>query len=132
MSITLTHSGTTLELPDRLLWTDEFDWSPVAQSTGYSTRGSLLVDVGLKQGGRPITLDGKTSKAWIPRSLCVTLEAWQAIQDIEMTLVLRGVTRAVIWDHESTGFSASPVWKLVDSEHTSELLYTPFFRFLEV
>ena len=57
MAITLTYSGTTLALSDRLAWTDEFGWSPVEQSTEYSTTGALLVHVATKLAGRPITLN---------------------------------------------------------------------------
>ena len=39
MAITLTYSGTTLALSDRLAWTDEFSWSPVQQAMEYSTTG---------------------------------------------------------------------------------------------
>ncbi len=32
----------TMTLPDNLLWVNEFDWTPVAQSTDRSLTGSLL------------------------------------------------------------------------------------------
>lgn len=132
MSITLTYSGTTAHLSDRLHWADEFDWSPVDQVTGYSTRGALLVDVGVKEAGQPITLEGTDTKAWISRALCSTLQAWAALPAIQLELVIRGQTHAVIFDHERRGFSAQPIWKLVDGEVTAELLYLPTFRFLKV
>ena len=59
MSITLSLAGTTLALSDRLAWTDEFAWSPVQQALEYSTTGVPLIDVAVKQAGRPITLEGK-------------------------------------------------------------------------
>ena len=131
MSITLTYSGTTATLSDRLHWADEFDWSPVEQSTEYSTDGALIVDVGLKLAGRPITLEGTDTAAWIRRAACDTLQAWAALPGIELTLVVRGVARTVMFDHARKGFTAQPVWKLLDGEITSELLYLPTFRFLE-
>lgn len=132
MSITLTYSGTTAHLSDRLQWTDEFDWSPVDQGTGYSTRGALLVDVALKLAGQPITLDGADTNAWISRALCSTLQAWAALPGIELALVLRGTTHQVLFDHAQGGFSARPIWKLLDGEITPELLYLPTLRFLKV
>lgn len=132
MSITLTYNGTTAHLSDRLQWTDEFDWSPVDQATAYSTRGALLVDVGLKLAGQPITLDGADTNAWISRALCSTLQAWAALPGIELALVLRGTTHQVLFDHAKGGFSAQPIWKLVDSEITSELFYRPTLHFLKV
>lgn len=132
MSITLTYSGTTAHLSDRLQWTDEFDWSPVDQATGYSTRGELLVDVALKLAGQPITLDGTDTNAWISRALCSTLQAWAALPGIELALVLRGTTHQILFDHAQGGFSARPIWKLLDGEITPELLYLPTLRFLKV
>lgn len=132
MSITLTYNGTTAHLSDRLQWTNEYDWSPVDQATGYSTRGALLVDVGLKLAGQPITLDGTDTNAWISRALCSTLQAWAALPGIQLDLVLRGETHQVIFDHAKGGFTAQPIWKLLDGEITPELMYRPTFRFLKV
>ena len=132
MSITLTYNGTTAHLSDRLHWADEFDWSPVDQATGYSTRGALLVDVAVKQAGQPITLEGTDTNAWISRSLCSTLQAWAALPGIQLDLVLRGETHQVIFDHGKGGFSAQPIWKLLDGEITPELMYRPTFKFLKV
>ena len=132
MSITLTYNGTTAHLSDRLQWTNEYDWSPVDQATAYSTRGKLLVDVALKLAGQPITLDGTSTNTWISRALCDTLQAWAALPGIELALVLRGTTHAVIFDHAQGGFSAQPIWKLLDGEITPEQCYRPTFKFLKV
>ena len=132
MSILLAYNGTTAHLSDRLQWTDEYDWSPVDQATGYSTKGRLLVDVALKQAGRPITLQGADTNAWISRSLCDTLQAWASLPGIVFTLTVRSVAHQVMFDHAKKGFNARPIWKLVDGEITDELLYLPTFNFLEV
>ena len=132
MSITLTYNGTTATLSDRLQWVDEFAWSPVEQATAYSTTGALLVDVAVKQSGQPITLEGADTNAWITRALCSTLQAWAALPGIELDLVLRGTTHAVIFDHAQGGFSAQPIWRLLDGEITPELMYRPTFKFLKV
>jgi len=132
MSITLTYNGTTANISDRLQWTDEFGWSPVDQATAHSTTGALLVDVALKQAGRPITLVGVDTAAWISRALCDTLQAWANLPGIELELVLRGTARTVMFDHEKGAFSAQPIHKLLDGEITPELIYLPTFRFIEV
>ena len=132
MSITLTYNGTTATLSDRLHWSDEYDWSPVQQSTEYSTEGALLVDVAVKLAGRPITLEGSDTAAWLSRAVCDTLQAWAALPGIELTLVVRGVAHNVMFDHAQKGFTAQPIWRLLDGEITPELLYIPTFRFLEV
>lgn len=132
MSITLTYNGTTATLSDRLQWVDEFAWSPVEQATAYSTTGALLVDVAVKQSGQPITLEGTDTNAWISRALCSTLKAWAALPGAQFDLVLRSETHQVIFDHGKGGFSAQPIWKLLDGEITPELFYRPTFRFLKV
>lgn len=130
MAITLTYNGTVAQLSDRLLWTDEFGPSPVVQVTRPGTTGALLVHVGVRTAGRPITLDGVESKAWITRALCDSLEAWAALPGIKFTLVLRGVPRQVMFDHEQGGFEATPVWRLADGEQTSTEVFLPVFRFI--
>ena len=132
MSITLTYNGTTAHLSDRLQWTNEYDWSPVDQATSYSTTGALLVDVALKQAGRPITLMGTETAAWVTRALCSTLQAWANLPGIQLTLVLRGQARQVMFDHSKGGFTGQPVFKLQDGEESPEQLYLPTFRFIEV
>lgn len=132
MSITLTYNGTTAHLSDRLDWVDEYGWSPVEQVTAYSTTGALLVDEALKLAGQPITLQGTETAAWISRALCDTMQAWARLPGIVLTLTIRGVAHQVMFDHGKGGFSASPIWKLLDGEITPELLYVPTFRFFKV
>ena len=132
MSITLTHAGTTLDLSDRLAWTDEFGWSPVEQSTEYSTTGALMVHVATKQSGRPITLEGKETATWISRATCQALEAWAALPGAEFELVLRGVPRVVLFDQARVGFEATSLWRIADGEETPEQIFLPTFRFLEL
>lgn len=57
----------TVDLPKDLQWTDEFTWNAVEQSVGYSLTGSLLIEEGVKQKGRYITLAGMDNMAWITR-----------------------------------------------------------------
>ena len=130
--ITLTYSGATATLSDRLIWTDEYAWSPVVTETRTGTNGALHVHVGKRLAGRPITLDGRDSSAWITRALCNQLQAWAAIPGAELTLTVRGVARDVVFDHAQGGFTAEPIWRLLDGEVDAELLYRPTLRFLEI
>lgn len=136
MSITLALTQPTiapaLDLGDRLIWSDEFGWNPVVQATGYSTTGALLIDTGTRQAGRPITLDGVQSQAWITRATCDALKAWAALPGAELELVLRGIPRTVIFDHERTAFEARPLWLLADGEQTTDQVFLPTLRFLEI
>ena len=57
MEITLSDGTNTINLPPDMQWTDEFSWTPVEHSTDYSETGSLIVQEGERQDGRPITLE---------------------------------------------------------------------------
>lgn len=126
--ITLTREATTLALTDRLIWTDEYSWSPVVNETRWGTRGALMVHTGTRQAGRPITLDGRESQAWISRATCDQLKDWKALAGATFSLVVRGTPRTVLFME----FQADPIWVLVDGEHSPDLQYEPFFKFMEV
>lgn len=130
--ITVAYGGTTVILSPATVWTDEFSWSPVQQGTAYSTTGALLVDVAVRQAGRSITLDARSTNAWIQRSDADVLAAWAQQPGIELELSLRAVTRNVIFDHDKGGFDASPLWPLADGEQHSEELVLPLLRFIEL
>lgn len=131
-SITITRGATVLELPDDLLWSDEFDWHPVQQTTEYSTTGALIIDVGMRQAGRPITLEGDDSTAWMRRSVCDQLRTWAALPGEVFALQLRGVGRAVVFDHARGAFEARPLMHMADPSVTPDMYYVPRLRFLEV
>ncbi len=58
----------TIDLPKDLEWVDESSWSPIEQSTEYSLTGAFLIQEGVKQKGRAITLVGKDDMAWVDRT----------------------------------------------------------------
>ena len=97
--ITLTKDAATLELPQDLFWIDEFGWSNVSQAIRRTTNGALSVHVGVRQGGRSITLQGEGNTAWITRADLKKLAAWSRLPGERFTLNLRGETFVVIFDH---------------------------------
>jgi hypothetical protein len=65
-----------LTLPDDLLWTDEYgDWSAIAQETGYTLGGALVIQEGTRLAGRPITLRGAETHGWATRAQVEALRA---------------------------------------------------------
>lgn len=74
MAITLDATIAGVTLPDGLRWSDEFDWTPLAQSTEYSLTGALIVQRAMRQAGRPITLIGGKDFAWITRAALLILK----------------------------------------------------------
>ena len=105
----ITYTGNTVSLPDDLDWPDEFGWSPVTQKTEHSITGSLIVDIGVRAAGRQITLRGDRGVAWTTREVAAQLQAWAAIGGAQMTLMLRGSTRQVLFDHERSALEWNPV-----------------------
>ena len=77
---------------------------------------------------RPITLDGRDSRAWIERTQCDKLNAWAALPGAEFSLVVRGQARTVLF----LEFTADPISRLEDSEIDDQTVYVPLFKFLEV
>jgi hypothetical protein len=128
----LTNGATTLVLPDALNWVDEFDWSPVEQAKSYTTTGALLIEEGVKQAGRPITLQGAEDSTWCTRALVKQLRTWAATPGIVLTLTLRGIVHAVTFDHEKGALQGFPVIFYADSSVDDADLYVPSIRFLEL
>lgn len=126
--ITLTHAGGVATLSDRLLWSDEYDWGAVVTEPRWGTNGALHVHVGKRQAGRPITLDGRNSAAWMPRAQCDQLRVWADLPGATFELVLRGTPRTVMF----LEFQADPIWRLAEGEIDGETVYVPFFKFMEV
>ena len=122
MTITLTKDGTTLELPEDLIWSDELTWSAVAQSKERGIWGTLIVDAMARNGGRPITLVGDGDSAWITRGTLLTLSAWARIPGQRFTLELLGQSFTVIFDHgteeETRAMGMSAVVEYSDPEET--------------
>jgi len=99
----------SIDLPKDLLWNDELTWGKVAQGVEYSVTGSLLIQEGVKQKGRYITLAGQPNMAWITREQCVILQQMRDTPGLIMTL------------------------KFVDSTNSSNVLFTypTMFRHFE-
>ena len=96
-----------IEIPEDLDWTDEWSWTPYAQSAGYALDGTLIVERSEPAAaGRPVTLQGDTDLAWLQRD---TLEALRAkLGDTDMTLTLwDGRQLQVGWRHEDGPIEAT-------------------------
>lgn len=132
MAITLSNNTTTLTLPDALNWTDEYSWSPVEQTKTYTVTGALLIEEGIKQSGRPITLEGAMDKTWCTRNVVDQLRAWAATINIRLTLTLRGVTRSVTFNHEGGALEGLPVQFYEDGSIQSSDFYVPTIRLIEL
>lgn len=114
--ITLSAGGTTLTLDPDLFWSDEFTWFATEQTVERSVTGALIIDVGTRIGGRPITLEpSDDNAAWMPRATLAQLQAWEANPALTLSLSLRGVTYAVVFRrHDGAPIEARPVQFVAD------------------
>ncbi len=98
-------------LPDELVWVDETDWTPVAQSEEYFLAGSLEVQTSVKRMGRPLTLSRNEGEVWASRQLVLQLMALAGVPGKEMTLSLHdGRVFKVMFRHkDGTPLVAKPV-----------------------
>ncbi|MCF7964218.1 MAG: hypothetical protein K9L79_01625 [Methylobacter tundripaludum] len=98
-----------IELPEDLIWTDEFGWSPRQQTETYTLTGALIVETGLKQKGRSITLVGGEQAAWIDRATLTALHA-KLSSTAEMTLTLNdNRTFSVVFSSDASPIEAVPI-----------------------
>lgn len=104
MSITLD----AITLPSDLIWTDEFDWSPMQQSEAYTLTGALVLETGLKLKGRPITLaSGET--VWIDRQTLVALYAKLSSSAVMVLTLNDARTFNVVFRNGQQPLQAAPV-----------------------
>ena len=104
-----THTLGAVQIPEDVWWSDEFAWSPVEQSTTRSLTGALIVQLGTKTKGRPITLTSNDRGGWVARSTVIALRALAATAGATYTLTLAdGRSFTVSFDAEKD-FTAEPV-----------------------
>ncbi len=130
MTTSLTYTPTVVSLSDDMQWPDEFTWRAVEQRKQYSVTGALLVESTLKKSGRTITLQADDRSAWISRATLVDLYDLAGIAGAAMTLVLRGQTFNVMFDHDAGAITATPVVDYSDPDDADHYVVT--LRFIVV
>lgn len=129
-SLTYTPTTTTVPLSDDFAFPDQYTWADLQTQKTYSVTGALIVQTGQKQTGRSITLEGSEQHAWVTRANLATLRTLAATPGAVMTLVHRGVTYTVMFDHEAGAINAVPVADF-DTEEASDFFIVTL-RFFEV
>lgn len=97
-----------IALPADLIWSDEYDHTPVKQTVSTAVDGSLIVEVAAQAKGRPITLKGDENAAWIDRATLELIRAKQYQPALSMTLSMRGINYNVLFIQPG-GIEAKPV-----------------------
>lgn len=128
-------TGATLQLPNDLLWGDEFDWTPIVATSSYTLTGALVVEHGTKQAGRPITLQAPDDMAWVTRSTLQVLRDWASIAGRTFVLAFEYPTDTrqftVIFDHASqASIGGEPVKEF--PSHSNSDWFRVTLKFIEV
>ena len=123
MKLTDISSGVVLNLPNDLVWSDEFSWQSTVGEVAYSLTGALLYEVGDKQSGRFITLQAPDdTMAWVPRSTMLALKAWlqPATRKMKLSLEYPSDTREfiVMFRHNEEALTSSPVTTFASHDTT--------------
>lgn len=131
--ISLSYSGTTVDLSDDLAWSDEFAWSGVQQTVERSVTGALLVSLGAMSGGRPITLKGSPESGWLTRATVQALKAWEATPGVVMSLTIGSTTRNVMWRlQDGPGVAVEPILEFGAADTDGADFYACTLNFMEV
>jgi hypothetical protein len=131
MSTTITDGVTIVNLPDDLLWRDEFTTSQIAQDTKRTLTGAFVIFEGTKLNGRSMSLESDDDSGWIERVDLLALRALFEQEDTDLDLLYRGVTVTVRVDRANgSGITASPV--LDCSNPSTETLYALSIKLITV
>jgi hypothetical protein len=103
-------------LPDQTLWTDRYDWQPVAQSTIRSLAGTQTVFTAPLIAGQPITLEWQERVAWLTQAQVDALSALASQPGAVSVLNYHGVIlNVIVRHHDSPALSVQPIWPLADT-----------------
>lgn len=126
----LTYTTTTVPLSDDFAFVEQYTWPQLAMRKAFSVSGALIVQTGLKQAGRQITLQGDEQHAWVTRAQLASLRTLADTPSITLTLDFRGETYSVIFDAEAGAIDAAPVADF-DTEDAADFFIVTL-RFLTV
>ena len=132
MNITLTPlGGQSISLPDDMNWVDQFNYSPVAQTTEFSVEGAVVVDAAVKNSGREITLQAGDNYAWLTLSKVTALRNAAATPGAILTLTIGLSSFRVVFRHnEPPAVDVVPLVEL--SEYANGDWFYGQLKFLEV
>lgn len=128
MTTTISDGITVLTLPDTLLRTDEFSWSPISQSATRTLDGGLWIDQSVATVGEPITLQGGRDSGDVhgemTRSDLAALAALLNQPGVHLQLTFRGTTYDVVPRHDATALDAVDVFQVSDPQPTDWVIPT--------
>ena len=118
-----------VDITDNFVWSDEFNYNQVEQSQERSITGGMIIQAGVKQYGRPITL----GESWLSRFIVDALFALEAtIAPMQLELA-DGREFTVVFDRSrGVAVDAKPVDGYVLAANDPNWQYKETIRLLTV
>lgn len=114
MAFTVSLGGVTLN--KHMVWSDQYNWTPIRQSYIETLGGGIGVHSETVLGGRPITLEGQTS-GWLTRSMVEQLEVLAQTESGVFQLVIGSFIANVMFSHhDGLAFSFNPISFRMDGD----------------
>lgn len=117
-----------IDLPNDLLWADEYSWSATASKQSTAINGALIHEFSRRRAGRPITLQSGDDFGWGDRTLFDQLMALveSPNQDAMILVVPDGREFSVRFRGTGGGspVTAEPIIHIVPSMSTDRLQLT--------
>ena len=104
----------TVSLPADMLWIDEFNWPTVIRSTEYTLTGAMIVDIGQRQAGRPITLAGAADGGWVTRATVDALRVLACELPGQFVLTLADTRSFTVTFAPEDAIHAEPLYPVAD------------------
>ncbi len=98
-------------LPESIQWTDQWEWTPVAQEVGRTLGGALVIWSQPLISGQPVTLVAEESVTWLTTEQVSAICALSAQSGATFNLVWGDDTFAVMFrNHDLPAVSFKPLW----------------------
>jgi hypothetical protein len=105
-----------IDLPDDIIWTDEFDFQPVAQSVTRTIAGNHVEFNQALVLGRPITLEASETQGWLTKTQVDALQTLAATPGATYTLDIGAQTFTVAFRHDEDAFDPQPFLQRIDPD----------------
>jgi len=118
-------------LSPHMLWSDEYDHSPVAQSKKMTIGGSMVLYNTQVIAGQNITLQALSDRGWLTKAMIDSVKAMASVVGATYTLVTHNGNYTVAFRHfDSPAVVASPI--LAKDVYTADDYFTATIKLVTV
>ncbi len=105
-----------VDLPDDIIWQDEFDFQPVGQSITRTIAGNHVEFNQALVLAQPITLEASETQGWLTKTQVDAVQTLAATPGATYTLVIGAQTFTVAFRHNEGAFDPQPFVPRIDPE----------------